>query len=137
MYDVTLIPGDGIGPEVAAAARQVIDATGVKISWHVEEAGAAQIEKTGTPLPERVIQSIRDTGLALKGPVTTPIGCGFRSVNVALRKALDLYVNVSDEEKTEAVKYMLAALGDDGNAVNSKYGLLAFMMNLDLLPVNL
>ena len=94
MYDVTLIPGDGIGPEVAAAARQVIDATGVKISWHVEEAGAAQIEKTGTPLPERVIQSIRDTGLALKGPVTTPIGCGFRSVNVALRKALDLYVNL-------------------------------------------
>ena len=94
MYDVTLIPGDGIGPEVAAAARQVIDATGVKINWHVEEAGAAQIEKTGTPLPERVIQSIRDTGLALKGPVTTPIGCGFRSVNVALRKALDLYVNL-------------------------------------------
>lgn len=94
MYDVTLIPGDGIGPEVAAAARQVIDATGVKINWHVEEAGAAQIEKTGTPLPEQVIQSIRDTGLALKGPVTTPIGCGFRSVNVALRKALDLYVNL-------------------------------------------
>ena len=94
MYDVTLIPGDGIGPEVAAAARQVIDATGVKINWHVEEAGAAQIEKTGTPLPERVIQSIRETGLALKGPVTTPIGCGFRSVNVALRKALDLYVNL-------------------------------------------
>ena len=94
MYDVTLIPGDGIGPEVAAAARQVIDATGVKINWHVEEAGAAQIEKTGTPLPEQVIQSIRNTGLALKGPVTTPIGCGFRSVNVALRKALDLYVNL-------------------------------------------
>ncbi|MBQ1501136.1 MAG: NAD-dependent isocitrate dehydrogenase, partial [Firmicutes bacterium] len=94
MYDVTLIPGDGIGPEVAAAARQVVDATGVNINWHVEEAGAAQIEKFGTPLPDQVIDSIRSTGLALKGPVTTPIGCGFRSVNVALRKALDLYVNL-------------------------------------------
>ena len=94
MYDVTLIPGDGIGPEVSAAARRIIDATGVKINWHIEEAGAAQIEKTGTPLPDSVIESIRQTGLALKGPVTTPIGCGFRSVNVALRKALDLYVNL-------------------------------------------
>lgn len=94
MYDVTLIPGDGIGPEVAAAARQVIDASGVKINWHVEEAGAAQIEKYGTPLPERVIESIKSTGVALKGPVTTPIGCGFRSVNVALRKELDLYANL-------------------------------------------
>ena len=94
MYDVTLIPGDGIGPEVAAAARQVIDASGVKINWQVEEAGAAQIEKFGTPLPERVIESIKNTGVALKGPVTTPIGCGFRSVNVALRKELDLYANL-------------------------------------------
>ena len=94
MYDVTLIPGDGIGPEVSAAARRVIDAAGVKINWHIEEAGAAQIEKFGTPLPDRVIDSIRSTGLALKGPVTTPVGCGFRSVNVALRKALDLYVNL-------------------------------------------
>lgn len=94
MYDVTLIPGDGIGPEVAAAARQVIDASGVKINWQVEEAGAAQIEKFGTPLPERVIESIKSTGVALKGPVTTPIGCGFRSVNVALRKELDLYANL-------------------------------------------
>ena len=94
MYDVTLIPGDGIGPEVAAAARQVIDASGVKINWQVEEAGEAQIEKFGTPLPERVIESIKNTGVALKGPVTTPIGCGFRSVNVALRKELDLYANL-------------------------------------------
>ena len=94
MYDVTLIPGDGIGPEVAAAARQVIDASGVKINWHIEEAGAAQIEKFGTPLPDRVIESIKSTGVALKGPVTTPIGCGFRSVNVALRKELDLYANL-------------------------------------------
>lgn len=94
MYDITLIPGDGIGPEIADAARRVIDATGVKINWLVEEAGEMQIEKYGTPLPEHVIESIRKTGVALKGPITTPIGKGFRSVNVALRKALDLYANL-------------------------------------------
>jgi isocitrate dehydrogenase (NAD+) len=94
MYDITLIPGDGIGPEIVSAARRVIDATGVKINWLVQEAGAAQIEKYGTPLPECVIDSIRQTGVALKGPITTPIGGGFRSVNVALRKAMDLYANL-------------------------------------------
>ena len=94
MYDITLIPGDGIGPEIADAARRVIDATGVKINWLVEEAGAMQIEKYGTPLPEHVIESIRKTGVALKGPITTPIGKGFRSVNVVMRKDLDLYANV-------------------------------------------
>ena len=94
MYDITLIPGDGIGPEVSSAACRVIEATGVKVKWHVEEAGLAQIEKYGTPLPDRVIDSIRETGLALKGPITTPVGHGFRSVNVALRKALDLYANL-------------------------------------------
>lgn len=94
MYDITLIPGDGIGPEVTTAARRIIDATGVKINWIVKEAGAAQIEKHGTPLPPDVVESIRKTGIALKGPITTPIGTGFRSVNVALRQEMDLYANL-------------------------------------------
>ncbi|HZU11664.1 MAG TPA: isocitrate/isopropylmalate dehydrogenase family protein [Chloroflexota bacterium] len=93
-YTVTLIPGDGIGPEVTEAARRVIDATGVPIDWQIEEAGADVMDKYGTPLPDRVIESIRRNGVALKGPITTPIGTGFRSVNVALRAALDLYANV-------------------------------------------
>jgi len=93
-YRVTLIPGDGIGPEVAGAARRVIDATGVPIEWEEMEAGSDVMEKYGTPLPDQVIESIRRNKVALKGPITTPIGTGFRSVNVALRKALDLYVNL-------------------------------------------
>jgi isocitrate dehydrogenase (NAD+) len=93
-YRVTLIPGDGIGPEVANATRRVIDATGVAIEWEVMEAGSDVMEKYGTPLPEQVIESIRRNAVALKGPITTPIGTGFRSVNVALRAALDLYANV-------------------------------------------
>ena len=94
MYDITLIPGDGIGPEVAEAAVRVIDATGVKINWIRCDAGADQMEKYGTPLPQHVIDSVRQTGIALKGPVTTPVGTGFRSVNVALRKEFDLYANL-------------------------------------------
>lgn len=94
MYNVTLIPGDGIGPEVAYATKKLIDATGVKINWEIQEAGEAMIEEYGTPLPERVIESIEKNGVALKGPITTPIGVGFRSVNVALRKKFDLYANV-------------------------------------------
>jgi isocitrate dehydrogenase (NAD+) len=93
-YRVTLIPGDGIGPEVVAATRRVIEATGVSIDWEVMEAGSDVMEKYGTPLPEAVIESIRRNKVALKGPITTPIGTGFRSVNVALRKALDLYANL-------------------------------------------
>ena len=93
-YTVTLIPGDGIGPDVTTAARRVIDATGVDIDWQVEEAGTDVMDKYGTPLPDRVIESIRKNNVALKGPITTPIGTGFRSVNVALRAALDLYVNL-------------------------------------------
>jgi isocitrate dehydrogenase (NAD+) len=93
-YRVTLIPGDGIGPEVTDAARRVIDASGVSIDWEVQEAGSDVMEKYGTPLPDQVIESIRRNKVALKGPITTPIGTGFRSVNVALRKALDLYVNL-------------------------------------------
>lgn len=93
-YHVTLIPGDGSGPEVIAAAKKVVEATGVDIQWETAEAGAAMIEKCGTPLPEETIESIRKTGVALKGPITTPVGTGFRSVNVALRKTFDLYANV-------------------------------------------
>jgi len=91
---VTLINGDGVGPEVMAAARRCIEATGVGIKWEVVEAGAAVIPKYGTPLPEKVLESIRRNGVALKGPITTPVGSGFRSVNVALRKELDLYACV-------------------------------------------
>ena len=90
-YTITLIPGDGTGPELAAAARRVIDATGVKIDWEVHDAGVDVMEKYGTPLPAEVIESIRRNKIALKGPITTPIGKGFRSVNVALRKELNLY----------------------------------------------
>ena len=91
---VTLIPGDGIGPEVTAAARRVAEATGVAIEGEVVEAGAAAIRASGTPLPEAVLESIRRNGVALKGPITTPIGSGFRSVNVALRQQLDLFASV-------------------------------------------
>lgn len=93
-YQVTLIPGDGSGPEVIAAAKRVVEATGVPIQWDEMEAGAAMIEAYGTPLPDHVLDSIRKTGVALKGPITTPVGTGFRSVNVALRKTFDLYANV-------------------------------------------
>ena len=91
---VTLIPGDGIGPEVAEAARLVLDATGVPIEWDVQEAGAAVVEREGTPLPDRVLESIRRSRTALKGPITTPVGTGFRSVNVALRQELDLFAAI-------------------------------------------
>ncbi|TKJ26084.1 MAG: isocitrate dehydrogenase, partial [Hadesarchaea archaeon B3_Hades] len=91
MHKVTLIPGDGVGPEVIAAAKKCIEATGVKIKWEEIRAGAGVMEKSGTPLPEEVIESIRKNKVALKGPITTPVGTGFRSVSVAIRKALDLY----------------------------------------------
>ncbi|MBK6879743.1 MAG: isocitrate/isopropylmalate dehydrogenase family protein [Elusimicrobia bacterium] len=91
IHNVTLIPGDGTGPEISATVQRVLEATGVKIAWDVVEAGADIAEKTGTPLPENVLASIRKNKVALKGPLTTPIGTGFRSVNVALRKELDLY----------------------------------------------
>lgn len=93
-HHVTLIPGDGSGPEVIAAAKKVVEATGVDIQWEEAHAGAAMIEKCGTPLPDETIASIRKTGVALKGPVATPVGKGFRSVNVAMRKTFDLYANV-------------------------------------------
>jgi len=93
-YEVTLIPGDGIGPEIAAAARDVLEATGVTFNWDEQTAGEATLASEGTPLPDRVVDSIRRTRVALKGPITTPVGTGFRSVNVALRQALTLYANV-------------------------------------------
>ena len=93
-HRVTLIAGDGIGPEVADAARPVVDATGVAIAWVEREAGAGAIARAGDPLPDDVLQSIRDTRVALKGPITTPVGTGFTSVNVRLRRALDLYASV-------------------------------------------
>ena len=93
-HRITLIPGDGIGPEVSAAARRVVEAAGVAVDWDVQDAGAAVIEKEGTPLPDRVLDSIRESRTALKGPITTPVGTGFRSVNVALRQDLDLFAAV-------------------------------------------
>jgi len=90
-YTVTLIPGDGTGPEVTEAARRVLEATGVEFVWDVQEAGLGALERYGTPLPEATLESIRRHRVALKGPLTTPVGTGFRSVNVALRKELDLY----------------------------------------------
>lgn len=93
-YNITLIPGDGIGPEVIGAAKMVLEASGVEINWEIVEAGEKVIEKYDTPLPDYVIDSIKRNRVALKGPVTTPVGTGFRSVNVALRQALKLYANV-------------------------------------------
>ncbi|NPV89376.1 MAG: isocitrate/isopropylmalate dehydrogenase family protein [Firmicutes bacterium] len=90
-YKVTLIPGDGTGPELVEATRRVIDATGVDIEWELMEAGSDVMDKYGTPLPEPVLESVRRNRIALKGPITTPIGTGFRSVNVALRHSLELY----------------------------------------------
>ena len=94
LYRVTFIPGDGIGPEVAWAARRCLDATGVAFHWDERLAGEVAIRQHNTPLPEETLQSIRDNRVAIKGPITTPIGTGFRSVNVALRKQLNLFACV-------------------------------------------
>jgi isocitrate dehydrogenase (NAD+) len=93
-HRVTLIPGDGIGPELAEATRRVLEATGVAYDGENQDAGAAMIAEHGTPLPEAVLESIRRNKVALKGPITTPVGGGFRSANVTLRQALGLYANV-------------------------------------------
>ena len=103
-HNVTLIPGDGIGPEVALAARRVVDASGAEINWHVAEAGESQMAEFGTPLPQKVLDSVRADGVALKGPITTPVGVGFRSVNVALRKEFDLYANVRPARSFKGVE---------------------------------
>ncbi len=103
---VTLIPGDGIGPEVSLAAQRCIDATGVQIEWEIENAGTDVMEKKGTPLPEEVLASVRRNKIAIKGPVTTPVGSGFRSVNVALRKELDLFACVRPCKLYPGIKSM-------------------------------
>lgn len=93
-YNVTLIPGDGIGPELTEATKRVLEATGVEFNWDILNAGADVIDEYGTPLPEHVLESIKKNKVALKGPITTPVGFGFRSVNVSLRKMLNLYACV-------------------------------------------
>jgi isocitrate dehydrogenase (NAD+) len=104
-HRVTLIPGDGTGPELTEATRRVLEATGVEFDWDVQQAGADVMEEHGgNPLPEPVLDSIRANGVALKGPITTPVGGGFRSVNVTLRKALDLYGQVRPCKSYEGVR---------------------------------
>jgi isocitrate dehydrogenase (NAD+) len=103
-HRVTLIPGDGIGPELAEATRRVLDATGVAFEWEVVEAGEATIATKGTPLPDEVLESIRRNKVALKGPITTPVGSGFRSVNVGLRQALNLYANLRPARSMQGVQ---------------------------------
>ncbi len=103
MHTITLIPGDGIGPSITDVALEVIDAARVRIKWQKFEAGLPAIDKYKNPLPQDVLDSIRETHIALKGPLTTPVGSGFRSVNVALRKEFDLYVNLRPARSFEGV----------------------------------
>ena len=103
-YKVTLIPGDGIGPEVAAAAVRVLTATGIPFEWETQPAGASAIGEHGTALPPQVLESVRRNKLALKGPTETPVGTGHRSVNVELRKQLDLYANLRPVQSLPGVK---------------------------------
>ncbi|HVX64225.1 MAG TPA: isocitrate/isopropylmalate dehydrogenase family protein [Pirellulales bacterium] len=103
-HDVTLIMGDGTGPELAEATRRCVDATGVKINWDVQEAGVDVMEKTGTPLPDSVMESVRRTRCALKAPITTPVGTGFRSINVHLRQALGLFACIRPCKQYQGVR---------------------------------
>lgn len=104
MYNVTLINGDGIGPEISDAVVKILDAAGLKINWDLQTAGADVVQKEGVPLPNRVLESIRKNKVALKAPVTTPIGKGFRSVNVQLRRELDLFANLRPSKNLPGVK---------------------------------
>ena len=104
MKTITLIPGDGIGPEIITSAVEVIEATGVKINWEYQEAGLSAIEKYKDPLPGHVLESVTRNKVLLKGPLTTPVGSGFRSVNVALRKEFDLYVNLRPVRSFEGIQ---------------------------------
>ncbi|HET6882807.1 MAG TPA: isocitrate/isopropylmalate dehydrogenase family protein [Pirellulales bacterium] len=103
-HEVTLITGDGTGPELAEATRRCIDATGVKINWDVQEAGVDVMQRTGTPLPDAVMESVRRTHCALKAPITTPVGTGFRSINVHLRQALGLYACIRPCKQYKGVR---------------------------------
>jgi len=104
MYNITLIPGDGVGPELTEATLTAVEATGVKINWETVKAGADIIEEYGTPLPQEVLDSVKKNKVALKGPLTTPIGTGFRSVNVALRRELDLFSCLRPAKTIKGVK---------------------------------
>jgi len=103
-HSVTFIPGDGTGPEIAEATRRVLEATGVDFEWDFQDAGEDVYEEEGTPLPERTLDSIREHGIAIKGPTTTPVGAGFRSINVALRKEFDLYSCIRPCKAYEGVR---------------------------------
>jgi isocitrate dehydrogenase (NAD+) len=108
-YEVTLIPGDGVGPELAEATRMCVEATGVPIQWDIQEAGVDVMARVGTPVPDSVIESCRRTKVALKAPITTPVGTGFRSVNVYLRQALDLYACVRPCKQYKGVRTFFSA----------------------------
>jgi isocitrate dehydrogenase (NAD+) len=112
-HQITLIPGDGIGPEVAAATVRAVEATGIAIEWEVANAGARALAETGMLLPDSVLQSMERTRVGLKGPATTPIGSGYQSVNVALRKRLDLYVNFRPVKMLPGLKSRFADLPID------------------------
>jgi isocitrate dehydrogenase (NAD+) len=112
-HDVTLVTGDGVGPELAAAARQCVDASGAEIRWDVQEAGLDVLERVGTPLPEPLLASIRRTRCALKAPITTPVGKGFRSVNVQLRQEFELYACVRPCKHYPGVRTYFSSLGVD------------------------
>ncbi len=116
-HAVTLIPGDGTGPEITEATRRVLEATGVTFNWEVYQAGLEVLEKHGTVLPDEVIESIKRTKVGLKGPITTPIGKGFRSANVLLRKKLDLYANLRPAKTYQGLRsrYDNIDLTIDGN----------------------
>jgi len=103
-YTITLIPGDGTGPEVTEAMRRVVEATGVSVQWDVQQAGERAMAEFGTPLPDQVLESVRRNRVGIKGPITTPVGSGFRSVNVAIRKALDLYANLRPVQSFPGVR---------------------------------
>jgi isocitrate dehydrogenase (NAD+) len=104
MLNITLIPGDGIGPDISSSAMKVVEAAGIKINWEIIEAGLPAIEKYKDPLPNEVLESIQRNQIALKGPITTPVGSGFRSINVALRQEFDLYANVRPAKTIKGIK---------------------------------
>ena len=104
MKTVTVIPGDGTGPELTVATKRVVEASGAKIEWREAHAGEGVMEEYGTPLPEPTLKAIQETGICLKGPITTPVGSGFRSVNVAIRKHFDLYANLRPALYMEGVR---------------------------------
>ncbi|ADV61865.1 isocitrate dehydrogenase (NADP) [Isosphaera pallida ATCC 43644] len=127
-HAVTLITGDGVGPELAEAARMCVDATGVAIDWDVQEAGVDVMERLGTPVPDAVIESCKRTGVALKAPITTPVGTGFRSVNVHLRQVLDLYACVRPCKLYPGVRTLFA---------NSKVDLVVVRENTEDLYIGI